>query len=141
MKTKVKLNKRNKLKSMCELIKSKNECNKHPTDKCIFKDTKCISKIKVLDTKYKNLTKQKDQLRSELIKQVSKGDIAYPLFPVDVVGVDHYASIKLKNRYICSLSTLLDKYPKEWKKYHDEDIIKMIVYPTINYKPKVRKVA
>ena len=94
-----------------------------------------------LNETIKNLTKQKDQLRSELIKQVSKGDIAYPLFPVDVVGVDHYASIKLKNRYICSLSTLLDKYPKEWKKYHDEDIIKMIVYPTINYKPKARKVA
>ena len=94
-----------------------------------------------LNETIKNLTKQKDQLRSELIKQVSKGNIAYPLFPIDIVGVDYYATIKLKNRYICSLSTLLDKYPKEWNKYHDEDIIKNIFFPTINYKPKVRKVA
>ena len=49
--------------------------------------------------------------------------------------------VKLKNRYICSLSLLQDKYPNAWKKYNDEDIIKMIVYPTINYKLKDRKVA
>ena len=61
--------------------------------------------------------------------------------PMDIVGVDHFATVKLKNRYICNLSTLLDKYPNAWKKYNDEDIIKMIVYPTINYKLKDRKVA
>ena len=94
-----------------------------------------------LNEEIKKLTKIKDQLRSELISQVSKGDIAHPLFPIDVVGVDHYATVKLKNRYICSLSLLQDKYPNAWKKYQDEDIIKKIFFPTINYKPKVRKVA
>ena len=102
---------------------------------------KKLEKYISLNEKIKKLTKEKDQIRSELINQVSKGDIAYPLFPIDVVGVDHYATVKLKNRYICNLSTLLDKYPNAWKKYHDEDIIKMIVYPTINYKLKDRKVA
>jgi len=94
-----------------------------------------------LNEEIKKLTKIKDQLRSELISQVSKGDIAHPLFPIDVVGVDHYATVKLKNRYICSLSLLQDKYPNAWKKYHDEDIIKNIFFPTINYKLKLKKVA
>ena len=89
----------------------------------------------------KKHTKLAEEKRSQLIPSATKGNIAYPLFPVDIIGVDHYATIKLKNRYICSLSTLLDKYPKEWNKYHDEDIIKNIFFPTINYKPKLRRVA
>ena len=83
-----------------------------------------------LNEKIKKLTKIKDQLRSELIG--NKFEEHNFLF--DIVGVDHFATVKLKNRYICNLSTLLDKYPNAWKKYNDEDIIKMIVYPTINYK-------
>ena len=89
----------------------------------------------------KKHTKLAEEKRSQLIPSATKGNIAYPLFPIDIIGVDHCATIKLKNRYICKLSVLLDKYPNDWKKYHDEDIIEMIVYPTINYKPKVRKVA
>ena len=94
-----------------------------------------------LNEKIKKLTKQKDALRSELISQVSKGDIAYPLFPIDVVGVDHCATVRLKNRYICNLSLLQDKHPNAWTKYYEEEIIKNIIFPTILYKPKVRKVA
>ena len=40
-----------------------------------------------------------------------------------------------------TLEEAKQKYPNAWKKYHNEDIIKMIVYPTINYKLKDRKVA
>ena len=94
---------------------------------------KKLEKYISLNEKIKKLTKIKDQLRSELID----GNEC----PMDIIGVDHYATVKLKNRYICNLSTLLDKYPNAWKKYHNEDIIKMIVYPTINYKLKDRKVA
>ena len=94
---------------------------------------KKLEKYISLNEKIKKLTKEKDQIRSELID----GNEC----PMGIVGVDHYATVKLKNRYICNLSTLLDKYPNAWKKYNDEDIIKMIVYPTINYKLKDRKVA
>ena len=94
-----------------------------------------------LNEKIKKLTKIKDQLRSELIGNKFEEYNHIQQHPIDIVGVDHYATVKLKNRYICNLSTLLDKYPNAWKKYNDEDIIKMIVYPTINYKLKDRKVA
>jgi hypothetical protein len=97
---------------------------------------KKLEKYISLNEKIKKLTKEKDQLRSELIDGV--GIIVQG---ADIIGVDHFATVKLKNRYICNLSTLLDKYPNAWKKYHNEDIIKMIVYPTINYKLKDRKVA
>ena len=81
--------------------------------------------------------KLKEGIRPQLIGGLAKQKEC----PIDIIGVDHFATVKLKNRYICNLSTLLDKYPNAWKKYHDEDIIKMIVYPTINYKLKDRKVA
>lgn len=99
---------------------------------------KKLEKYISLNEKIKKLTKEKDQLRSELIDSlggVSSNEQS------DIIGVDHFATVKLKNRYICNLTTLLDKYPNAWKKYNDEDIIKMIVYPTINYKLKDRKVA
>ena len=76
--------------------------------------------------------KLKEGIRPQLI-----GD----KFPIDIIGVDHYATIKLKNRYICHLSLLQDKHPKDWTKYYEEEIIENIIFPTILYKPKVRKVA
>ena len=85
--------------------------------------------------------KLKEGIRSQLIPSATKGNIAYPLFPIDIIGVDHYATIKLKNRYICHLSLLQDKHPKDWTKYYEEEIIENIIFPTIIYKPKVRKVA
>ena len=94
---------------------------------------KKLEKYISLNEKIKKLTKIKDQLRSELIDDNK--------CPMDIIGVDYFATVRLKNRYICNLSTLLDKYPDDWKKYHDAEIIKMIVYPTINYKLKDRKVA
>ena len=94
-----------------------------------------------LNEKIKKLTKIKDQLRSELINQVSKGNIAYPLMPIDVVGVDHYATVRLKHRFVCNLSMLNNKYPDAWKKYHKQDIIKNVIFPTINYKLKLKEVA
>ena len=102
---------------------------------------KKLEKYISLNEKIKKLTKIKDQLRSELIGNKFEEYNHIQQHPIDIVGVDHYATIKLKNRYICTLSTLLDKYPKEWNKYHDEDIIKNIFFPTINYKPKLRRVA
>ena len=76
--------------------------------------------------------KLKEGIRPQLI-----GD----KFPIDIIGVDHCATIKLKNRYICNLSLLQDKYPGDWTKYHEEEIIKNIIFPVILYKQKVRKVA
>ena len=76
--------------------------------------------------------KLKEGIRPQLI-----GD----KFPIDIIGVDHCATVKLKNRYICNLSLLQDKHPKDWTKYHEEEIIKNIIFPVILYKSKVRKVA
>ena len=89
----------------------------------------------------KKHTKLAEEKRSQLIPSATKGNIAYPLFPIDIIGVDHCATIKLKNRYICNLSLLQDKHPNAWTKYYEEEIIKNIIFPTILYKPKVRKVA
>ena len=85
-----------------------------------------------LNEKIKKLTKQKDEIRSQLV-----GD----KFPMDIIGVDHYATIKLKNRYVCNLSLLQDKHPNAWTKYYEEEIIKNVIFPTIIYKRKVSKAA
>ena len=92
-----------------------------------------LEKYISLNEKIKKLTKEKDQIRSELID----GNEC----PMDIVGVDHYAVVNLRNRYICNISMLEEKLPSIFDKLYCKNIIKLIVYPTINYKPKVRKVA
>ena len=88
-----------------------------------------------LNEQIKYLTKLKEKLRYELVVN------ADATFPIDIVGITHQGTIQLKGREHFNVSALKERYPHDYANYKNKGIIKKIIFNSIIYKEKVRKVA